>query len=189
LASRRRRVYNGGVNKQGLINDYQCELVEDHHSFGSGRYGLRVLLPADISACFPYLNAILDDTVYDHENGILIGGKNRRRYAFRPHEIQAGMVSDSSEVPSIAAEVVGLVNRVWEERSEITPTTRERQLPSVYAIYTLLPKTNCRECGHATCLACAADIRSGAKSPEDCPALAKPEYAGNREQLLALFSS
>jgi len=79
LASRRIPLYNASVSGDRLITDYRFELVEDHHSAGSGRYGVRIVLPADISACFPYLNAVLDDPVYDHENCILIGAKNRRR--------------------------------------------------------------------------------------------------------------
>jgi len=182
--------YNRGVsNPNRLITDYRFELVEDHHHPGSGRYGVRVILPVDISTSFPYLNAVLNDTLYDHENSILIGTNNRRRYAFRPHEIQAGMVKDPSEAPKIADEVVELVNRVWMKREHIAPSLKERKLPTVYDIYKLLPGTNCKECGYPTCLACAADIRNGVISLEGCPLLAKPEYKQNREQIRTLFSS
>jgi ArsR family metal-binding transcriptional regulator len=172
-----------------LIIDYRFELIEDHHHPGSGRYGMRVILPADISASFPYLNTVLDDSLYDHENSILIGVYHRRRYAFRPHEIQAGMVTDPPEAHSIAEGAVELVNRVWREHEDITPSFREHKLPAVYDIYRLLPGTNCRECGYATCLACAADIRNGVVSLERCPLLSKPEYTKNREQALTLLSS
>jgi len=172
-----------------LISDYRFELIEDHHSHGSGRYGVRIILPTDISASFVYLNTVLDDTLYDHENSILIGINNRRRYAFRPHEIHAGMVKDSSEAPSVVDEVVKLVNRVWKEHEHITPSLRERKLPTVYDIYKLLPGTNCKECGYPTCLACAADMRNGVIPLERCPLLSKPEYKQNREQISALFSS
>ena len=172
-----------------LINDYRFEFIEDHHSPSSGRYGIRVVLSADISASFTYLNTVLDDTPYDHENNILIGTNKRRRYAFYPHEIHVGMVADTSEAPSIANEVVELVNRVWKEREQITPSLRERKLPSVYDIYKLLPGTNCKECGYPTCLACAADIRNGVISLEGCPILSKPEFKQNRERIRTLFSS
>jgi len=182
--------YNSSVSTSNkLITDYRFELVEDHHSPGSGRYGVRVILPIDISASFPYLNTVLDDALYDHENSILIGVNNRRRYAFRPHEIQVGMVTDPSETSSIVDEVVGLVNRVWEEHERITPSFRGRKLPTVYDIYKLLPGTNCKECGYPTCLACAADIRNGVISLERCPLLSKPEYTQNREQIHTLFST
>src|SRR5512143_3024315 len=38
-------------------------------------------------------------------------------------------------------------------------------------IYALLPKTNCGECGTATCLAFAAAILKEEKQPADCPRL------------------
>ena len=182
--------YNSDMSSPNrLITDYRFELVEDHHSPGSGRYGVRVILPTDISTSFPYLNTVLNETLYDHENSILIGTNNQRRYAFRPHEIQAGMVKDPSEAPKIADQVIKLVNRVWEGREHITPSLRERKLPTVYEIYKLLPGTNCKECGYPTCLACAADIRNRVISLDGCPLLSKPEYRQNMEQIRNLFSS
>ena len=172
-----------------LITEYRFELIEDHHSPGSGRYGVRVILSADISISFPYLNVVLNDTLYDHENSILIGASNRRRYAFRPHEIQAGMAKDPSEAPKIADEVIDLVNQVWDRHEQITPSLRERELPTIYEIYKLLPGTNCKECGYPSCLACAADIRNGVIPLDGCPLLSKPEYNQNRERIHALFSS
>ena len=172
-----------------LVTDYRFELIEDHHSPGSGRYGVRVIIPADISISFPYLNAVLNDTLYDHENSILIGTSNRRRYAFRPHEIQAGMAKDPAEAPKIADEVIDLVNQVWDGHEHITPSLRERELPTIYEIYKLLPGTNCKECGHPTCLACAASIRNGEIPLDGCPLLSKPEYNQNRERIHSLFSS
>ena len=38
-----------------------------------------------------------------------------------------------------------------------------------------------------TCLACAAEIRSGNLARDACPCLAKPEYAANRAKLASLF--
>jgi ArsR family metal-binding transcriptional regulator len=170
-----------------LIKDYQFELAGDHHNIGSGLYHVRVTLPADISASFPYLNTVLEDSIYDHENSILIGAANGRRYAFRPHEIQLGIVSDTSEAPSRAEEAVNLVNRVWAERESITPSYIERQIPPVFEIYKMLPGKNCRECGYLTCLAYAADLRAGKVTLNECAMINEPEYSDNRERLAAFF--
>jgi ArsR family metal-binding transcriptional regulator len=171
-----------------LITDYQHELVEDHHSFGSGRYGLKITLPADISPAFPYLNAVLDDPNYDHENCILIGASQGRRYAFRPHEIQLGMVADPSEVSAVIKGVVSLVNRVWNERDSIEPRYAERKIPPVFEIFRMLPGGNCKECGYQTCLAFAADLRAGTIALEQCPKLSEPEHRENREKLASAMS-
>jgi ArsR family metal-binding transcriptional regulator len=171
----------------GLITGYRFELEEDHHSFGSGRYGVVVKLTNDISAVMPYLNAILKETRYDDENHILIGRSGNKRYAFRPHEIRAPMVPDPSDAPRVAEEVVELVNETWEKRDEIEPSYREWALPNVYDIFKCLPKTNCRECGCATCLAFAARLRNGEATVEQCPLLLKIEYESNRCEIEGLF--
>ena len=95
-----------------LITDYRYELEEDHHSFGSGRYGVVVKVTNDIGPAMPYLNAVLTETRYDHENQILIGARGNKRYAFRPHEIRAPMVPDPKDAPVVAEEAVEMVNRV-----------------------------------------------------------------------------
>ncbi|MFC1901080.1 (Fe-S)-binding protein [Chloroflexota bacterium] len=175
-------------NGNKLITDYTFELVEDYHSHGSGRYGVRVSIPVDIGIAFPYLNAVLDDSIYDHENGILIGIGNGKRYAFRPHEINLGMVADTSKASIMSQEAVDFVNSVWEERDNITPSLKERKIPPAFEIYKLLPGKNCKECGYATCLAFAADLRAGSVILDKCILLLEPEYANTREQVIALFS-
>ena len=172
-----------------LITDYQFDLVEDHHHPGSGDYSVRVTVPDDISAIFPYLNTVLDDPWYNYHNNVLIGSKNKIRYAFRPHEIHVAVRADRSNASDICKAAVDLVNQTWKDRDHITPSLRERKLPPVYDIYQSLPKTNCKKCGYPTCLAFAAALRSGEASLEQCPLLLEPEYAQNREQIIALFSA
>jgi len=171
-----------------LIADYEIELAEAPCAPGTGFYSVQVILPDDISAVFPYLNAVLEDTWYDHENQILIGSENGRAHAFRSNEIKVAGVADHSQAQQIAIEVVNRVNGIWQERDDITPCYSERKLPTVIDIFRVLPKTNCKECGYMTCLAYAADLRDGTAVLEQCPALSKPEYAENRDSLLALFS-
>ena len=171
-----------------LINSYQYELVEDHHSPGSGRYSVRVTVTDDISPAFPYLNAEFDDTVYDHENQVFIGKVNSKRYAFRPHEIRIAAAADPSNSAQLSSEIVDLVNQVWARRDSITPSIRERKLPTVYDVYKLLPGTNCKQCGCLTCLAFAARLLKSEVSLDDCPLLSQEKYANNRKQIAALFS-
>jgi len=176
------------ITSSKLITDYRFELVEDHHHPGSGHYSVRVILPDDISGTFPYLNTVLDDTWYDHKNHVLIGSRNKIRYAFRPHEIHVAVIADRSNVSNISNEAVDFVNQTWKDRYHITPSLRERKLPTVYDIFKFLPQTNCRKCGYPTCLAFAADLRSGAVRLEQCPLLLQSEYSNNREHIIALLS-
>ena len=172
-----------------LITDYQFQLDEAPCAPGWAVYSVQIILPADISAVFPYLNAVLDDTWYDHENQTLIGSENGRRHAFRSNEIKVAGVTDHAQAKQIAIETVDRVNRVWQERANITPSFAERKLPAVIDIYKLLPRNNCKQCGYLTCLAYAADLRNGIVRLEQCPLLLQSEYAENKDQLMNLLSS
>ncbi len=172
-----------------LVIDYYFELVEDHHSAGSGRYGLLISFPVDISQVLPYLNGVLEDTRYDHEGRVLVGRKGGNRLAIRPHEIRIATIADPTDAPSVVAGTVELVNHVWAERDRIAPSLRESRLPPVYEIFKCLPRTNCRQCGSLTCLAFAAKLRDGEVEMEQCPALSLPEYAANRQQIVESLHS
>ena len=171
-----------------LIDEYQIEIAEPGCLPGSGLYGLLLTTESDISAVFPYLNTVLNDTIYDHDNHVLIGREDDRRYAFRPNEIRAGGINDISEAPDIARVIVERVNQVWEQRDNITPSYRERSVPATINIYQLLPKTNCKECGYSTCLAFADDARNNPELLDRCPPLCHPENADMRAQIEMLFT-
>ncbi len=171
-----------------LIEDYEVELAEAGCSPGSGRYGLLVTLPGDIGAVLPYLNALLEETLYDPDNRILIGAERGRRYAFRPDEIRVSGLAEAAEAPEVARQVVDRVNQVWSERDRIVPCFKERKLPAVADIYRLLPRTNCRQCGRQTCLVFAAELRGDRGLLSDCTPLATLENADCLAQISRLFS-
>lgn len=171
-----------------LIEDYEVELAGAGCSPGGGRFGLLVTLQGDISVVFPYLNALLEETLYDHDNRILIGAEQGRRYAFRSDEIRVSGLAEATEAAEVARQVVDRVNRVWSERDRIEPCFRERKLPAVTDIYRLLPRTNCRQCGRQTCLVFAAELRDDRGLLADCPPLAQVENADSLALIERLFS-
>lgn len=171
-----------------LVTHYKYELAEPPCAPGSGRYGVRIILSEDISPVFPYLNTVLEDTYYDHENKVLIGREERRQYAFRTMEIRVAGVNEAAQAPEAVRNAVKLVNRVWQERATIKPSFTERKLPTAIDIYRHLPKTNCRQCGYSTCLVFASELRTGKCMLEQCPPLFQPKYAGQREAIQRLFT-
>lgn len=75
------------------------------------------------------------------------------------------------------------------ERLHSGPQNRYHQTMSPYKtpleIYALLPRTNCGDCGIATCLGFAAAVLKGEKLPADCPHLdreTRERLEGNIEQ-------
>jgi 4Fe-4S ferredoxin len=57
---------------------------------------------------------------------------------------------------------------------------------SVYEIYNLLPKTNCRQCGN-TCMAFASYLASRDVRPESCPPLMDEKFIENLKTLRELL--
>ena len=170
----------------GLIADYQVEVVEAGCAPGSGHYGLRISISNDISPAFPYLNAVRDNTWYDPETPVLIWREAQQAYAFRRHDIRVARIEQPSGAAEVAREIVDRVNAVWGDRRNITPLFTMRKLPSVMDVFKLLPKTNCGRCGYTTCLAFAAAFRSGEVDLPRCPPLQDGCFARNREAILAL---
>ena len=172
-----------------LIGEYEIQLVEPECVPGAARWGVQISLPTDISDVFPYLNAIMDNAWYDHRNRVLILREPEQAYALRPNEIRVARVKDRLQAQQITGEFVDTVNRTWQERDNITPRFTERRLPTVMDIFKLLPRSNCKQCGYPTCMAYAADLRTGTVHLEQCPPLSQPEHAENRKKILGLFSS
>jgi ArsR family metal-binding transcriptional regulator len=166
-----------------LITRYEYEIAEAPCAPGSGRYGVRIILSEDISPVFPYLNTVLEETYYDHENKVLIGREERRQYAFRTTEIRVAGVNEAAQAPEAVRKAVELVNRIWQERATIKPSFAERKLPTAIDIYRHLPKTNCRQCGYPTCLVFASELRTGKCMLEQCLQLFLQE---NTARLLAI---
>ena len=170
-----------------LIERYDIQMVEPGCSPGTGQWGVLVSLPGDISPVFPYLNAAFQNTLYDHENKILIIREQNQAYALRSDEIRIARTDDTSHARQITKEIIEKVNRIWRERDKITPRFTDKKRVTVIDIFKLLPKTNCRKCGYLTCLAYAADLRQGTAQLEGCPHLALPENAKNKQEIVGLF--
>jgi ArsR family metal-binding transcriptional regulator len=172
-----------------LISSYGIEVVESGCAPGSGRYGVRIALPHDISAVFPYLNAVRSNAWYDPENQIVIWREPRQAYAFRSHDIRIARIEDPLQAQQAARQIVNEVNAVWRDRLSVPPLFTTRKNPSVIDIFKLLPKSNCKKCGYATCLAFAAAFRSGEADLSLCLPLGEGQHAGNKEKILQLTSA
>ncbi len=74
-------------------------------------------------------------------------------------------------------------------RGEITPRYISQAGLKVLEILKLLPRTNCRACGYATCMAYAAALREGEISLDDCPLPREETPRERRQQLQAYLES
>jgi ArsR family metal-binding transcriptional regulator len=166
-----------------LIEKYDVEVFTPPCEPGAERYAARARLTVDISEVLPYLNATLRGAIYHSSANALTWKKGGHNIAFHAYEVAASNVNDREGAEKELRGLIDLVNRTWERRAEVTPDTATRQRPTPMAIYKLLPNTNCKQCGEATCYSFALKLAVSQKKLADCPPLREPQYI---EKLAAL---
>jgi len=171
-----------------LIEDYDLKVTTIPCEPGSEVFEAIAYLNVDITPVLPYLNRVLRGAVYNPRAPALTWKKGGRNIVFWPYKIAIGHLSGREEAAKIADELVKRVNRVWERRDEIEPYYEVRRRLGPMEVYQLLPRTNCRACGQATCFVFATKLAAGQVRLEDCPALQEPQYAGHREKLKEQFA-
>ena len=85
--------------------------------------------------------------------------------------IAINMVKDEAEADNILDWLTQEINDTWVKRGEIKPSFEVSPKPRIIDILKLLPKDNCQECGHPTCLVFATQVSEGAQGYDDCPKL------------------
>ncbi len=171
-----------------LIDHYDLEIFTPPCDPGAERYAARARLTSDISGVLPYLNATLRGAVYLPTANALTWKKGEHSTAFHAYEVAVSNIEDREGAERELKGLIDLINRTWERRAEITPDRQTHQRPTLMALYKCLPKTNCKQCGEATCYTFALKLGLSQKSLSDCPPLAGPQYAEQRAALEAMVT-
>ena len=170
-----------------LIEEYELEVFTPPCEPGAERYAARAHLIVDISDVLPYLNATLRGGIYHPAASALTWKKGGHSIAFHAYEIATSNVEDREAAEKEIEGLIELVNRTWERRDEIQPDTATRQRPTQMALFQLLPRTNCRECGEPTCWTFALKLSASQKQISDCPPLLRPEFSTSHSSLQSLI--
>ena len=106
---------------------------------------------------------------------------------FYPDKVMITQVKDTDEGLQLLSAVCDLLNQCWDKRDTIQPVTTMRRAPRPLDVWTLLPQSNCKRCGEATCMAFAFGLLQQKRTLEECPVIASdPAFADRRAQLMAM---
>lgn len=125
----------------------------------------------DITEVLPYLNAVIKGASYNKGASTLTFAKERRLINLYDIKITIAKADDIIDAWYILDEVKALINKTHENRSDIKPSYEEKVKVTALQIYGWLPKTNCRACGEATCLAFAVRFLQGEHKLLNCTPL------------------
>lgn len=167
-----------------LLTGYSLEIFKSKCQADAKGVHCYAHLDDDVSAVLPYLNTVLGGFVYTLEPPALTLKNYGKLITIHPRRIAINALRDREEAEKIAAWLQREINETWDNRAEIEPSTSSARQPVLLEILKLLPRTNCRQCGDATCLVFAAKAVEGVRNQNDCP----PLSAVNRTLLAEYLS-
>jgi ArsR family metal-binding transcriptional regulator len=94
-------------------------------------------------------------------------------------------VKDTEEGWELFKALVDAINVTWEHRQELVAMTAKKHAPRPLDIWTLLPQTNCKQCGEATCMAFACNLLLQERTLHECTPLSADEAFAERRATLA----
>lgn len=172
-----------------LARHYELDVISPPCDPGAERWNAIAHLPEDIGEVLPYLNATLRGCIYDHQTKTITWQRGGRRVIIRPEEIAVTNLEDREDAWRVVESLVKTINETWERREDIEPDYRKRERLKHMDIYKLLPGTNCKACGEASCFTFALKVTAGEVEIDNCQPLFTDEYRNERPELQALLEA
>ncbi len=172
-----------------LIETYDLVIEVSGHSAEEFEYEVIARLSVDIGPALPYLNAVLKSGTYFPDAPAFSWRLDSHNVGFWADRIAADHLESREQAKEVIDRLVKLVNDTWEKRGELTPdaTTHENLQP--LELFRLLPRTNCKECGEASCFNFALKLAAGQVELPSCkPLFRDAGYDGQRVQLESLLA-
>lgn len=123
---------------------------------------------------FPYINGAMDDALWyeqpDHVRFLFEG----RRCLLYPDRAAVHFFGSRAEALAFISPLMAFLNDLDAGKAKIQPNYNRIKHVQVLDILKLLPGSNCRKCGFATCMAFAAALSRGKATADLCPDLAAP---------------
>ncbi len=142
----------------------------------------------NLDGVFPLVAAVAPNIIsFNPEAGTLTLRRQPGFITFYPDQVMITHVKDTDEGLELLSAVRDVVNRCWDQRDRIQPVTAARRAPRPLDMWTLLPQSNCKRCGEATCMAFVFGLLQQKRTVEECPVIASdPAFADRRAQLMAM---
>jgi len=139
---------------------------------------------SSLADVLPYLATLPNVIAFNPATGALTIRRRPGLIALEPTRVSITQVADVEEGLRLLVALTEAINATWEHRLELVPATTGLRAPRPLDLWELLPRTNCRQCGEATCMAFAFGLLQGARTLDACtPLISDPE---STERLAAL---
>jgi ArsR family metal-binding transcriptional regulator len=136
----------------------------------------------------PYLATLPGILAWNPEACILTFRRPHGFMTLYSDKVFITQIKDAAEGQELLAALTEAINEVWEKRSELVAMTTKKRAPRHLDIWELLPRTNCKQCGEATCMAFAVGLLQKPRDLDEClPLMADPVLGERRATLEAML--
>ncbi len=140
-----------------------------------------------LNEVLPYLATLPNIIGYNPERCTLTFRRQGGFLTLHADRVHITQVKSVAEGLELLAALTDAINATWEHRNELVPVTTHRQAPRPLDVWTLLPQTNCKRCGEATCMAFAFALIQHKRALTECaPLAADPAFLERRASLEAM---
>ena len=139
-----------------------------------GKLGAHFKFDNDVTRLFPYINAFVENAkFYDKPEYIQFTIEDIFCTLY-PKDVIAAPFTDRDQALTFIKHLIDFLNDLYVKKDSLEPNYKKFSPVSVIDIYKLLPQTNCKECGHTTCMAFAAALSKSEAIPNKCPYFRDP---------------
>ena len=136
----------------------------------------------DISEILPYLNSVIKGASYNKNAPTLTYARERCLINLYNIKVTIAKAKDILDAWKFLNDIKDLINTTYKNRDDIQPNYKEKVKVTALQIYGWLPKTNCKACGEATCLAFAVRLLQGEQKLSKCvPLSTESKFAENKK--------
>jgi ArsR family metal-binding transcriptional regulator len=136
----------------------------------------------------PYLATLPNVISYNPETCTLTLRRQPGFISLYSEKAYITKVQDTEEGLALFKALVDAINATWDHREALVAMTARKHAPRPLDIWTLLPQSNCKKCGEATCMAFACNLILQERELEECaPLYADEAYIERRATLLAML--
>jgi ArsR family metal-binding transcriptional regulator len=141
-----------------------------------------------LAEVIPYLATLPGIVAYNPERLSLTFRRRPGFLTLLSDKVLITQVKDNEEGVELLENLVEAINTTWAQREELVAVTKPARVLRPLDIYTLLPQTNCGECGEATCMAFAARLFMREGEVRECqPLVSDPGFEERRGTLEAMI--
>ena len=141
-----------------------------------------------LDAVLPYLATLPNVISYNPESCTLTLRRQPGFISLYSDKAYITKVRDTEEGLELFKALVEAINATWDHRAELVAMTSQKHAPRPLDVWTLLPQTNCKKCGEATCMAFACKLLLQEQELEECsPLYSDGAFADRRATLAAML--